>query len=146
MLWLNQHLGLKIIKEISSFEKRLCTNLCIPFTRDALCLVWCCIGHLVLEMKSFQYVTIISRLKKHDFLFDQTWIPFIQECFVPNFVEIGPVVLEKISLFWYYPLLAKVWSFFWINLNPLDAKVLWDKFDWNWSSEYLSSIGVCLFI
>ena len=27
--------------------------------------------------------------------FEQTWIPFTQGCFVPNLVEIGPVVLEK---------------------------------------------------
>ena len=27
--------------------------------------------------------------------FEQTSIPFTQECFVPSFVEIGPVVLEK---------------------------------------------------
>ena len=27
--------------------------------------------------------------------FDQTWIPLIQECFVPCLMDIGPVVLEK---------------------------------------------------
>ena len=27
--------------------------------------------------------------------FEQTWIPFNQGCFVPSFVEIGPVVLEN---------------------------------------------------
>ena len=27
--------------------------------------------------------------------FDQTWISFTQECFVPNLVKIGPAVLEK---------------------------------------------------
>ena len=28
-------------------------------------------------------------------LFKQSWISFTRECFVPNLVEIGPVVLEK---------------------------------------------------
>ena len=28
--------------------------------------------------------------------FEQTWIPFSQECSVPSLVDIGPVVLEKI--------------------------------------------------
>ena len=27
--------------------------------------------------------------------FEETWIPFTQECFVPRLVEIGPFVLEK---------------------------------------------------
>ena len=27
--------------------------------------------------------------------FEQTWIPFTQECFIPSLVEIGPAVLEK---------------------------------------------------
>ena len=27
--------------------------------------------------------------------FEQTWIPFTQECFVPSLVEISPVVLKK---------------------------------------------------
>ena len=27
--------------------------------------------------------------------FEQTWLPFIQGCFAPSFVEIAPVVLEK---------------------------------------------------
>ena len=31
---------------------------------------------------------------------EQTWIPIIQGCFVPSFVEIGPVVLEKKMKMW----------------------------------------------
>ena len=33
-------------------------------------------------------------------LFEQTWIPFTQGCFVPSLVEIGPVVLEKKMKMW----------------------------------------------
>ena len=29
------------------------------------------------------------------FFFEQNWIPFTQGCYVPSFVEIGPVILEK---------------------------------------------------
>ena len=32
--------------------------------------------------------------------FEQTWFPFTQECFVPNLVEISPVVLEKEMKMW----------------------------------------------
>ena len=31
---------------------------------------------------------------------EQTWFPFTQECFVPNLVEISPVVLEKEMKMW----------------------------------------------
>ena len=34
-----------------------------------------------------------------DYSFEQTWIPFTQGCFVPCWVEIGQVVLEKIFKF-----------------------------------------------
>ena len=60
------------------------------------------IGPLVLEKKVFkscQFIFIISQLSPlwegHGPSFEQTWIPFTQEYFVPSLVEIGPVVLEK---------------------------------------------------
>ena len=34
-------------------------------------------------------------LEKDMALFEQTWIPITQGCFVPGLVESGPVVLEK---------------------------------------------------
>ena len=50
---------------------------------------------------TYDYViTLIKRIKKKTLLtswesigssFEQTWIPFTQGCFVPSFVEIGPV-------------------------------------------------------
>ena len=68
-------------------------------------------------------------------LVDQTWIPFIQGCFVPNLVEICPVVLEKkiflkvintFSLCWYYlPLNKVVILFFQINFKLLYIGVVW---------------------
>ena len=33
--------------------------------------------------------------KGHGPSFEQTWIPITQGCFVPNLVEIGPMVFEK---------------------------------------------------
>ena len=53
-------------------------------------------------------ITLIKRRRKKTLLtlwefigfsFEETWIPFIQGCFVPSLVEIGPVVLEKIEDF-----------------------------------------------
>ena len=41
----------------------------------------------------FRYFVIISPWKR-----EETWIPFIKECFVPNLVEIGIVFLEKMKL------------------------------------------------
>ena len=48
----------------------------------------------------FRYFTIISPWKRADPLFEQTWIPLTQGCFVPSLVEIGPVVLEKKTKMW----------------------------------------------
>ena len=61
------------------------------------------IGPVVLEKKIlkfpqciFRYLVTISPLGKgRGPLFEQTWAPFTQGCFVPRLVEIGPVVLGK---------------------------------------------------
>ena len=46
--------------------------------------------------KVCQYIlTIISPWKRAWPLIEQTWFPITQGCFVPSFVEIGPVVLKK---------------------------------------------------
>ena len=56
------------------------------------------------EEKIFKYcqcifdTSLLSPLSKGSGpAFDQTWIFFSQECFVPSLVDIGPVVLEKIK-------------------------------------------------
>ena len=46
------------------------------------------------------YLVIIFPSKKAGLSFEQTWIPFTQECFVCNLVEIGLVVLEKKMKMW----------------------------------------------
>ena len=73
------------------------------------------IAHLRKQFKSintYDYIiTLIKRRKKTlltswEFIgssFDQTWITFTQECFVPSWVEIGPVVMEK-KIFKYFQL------------------------------------------
>ena len=43
----------------------------------------------------FPNFIIISPWKRAGPSFEKTWMPFTQGYFVPNFVEIGPVVLEK---------------------------------------------------
>ena len=48
----------------------------------------------------FYFLVIISPPGKgRDPSFEQTWIPFTKEYFVPSLVEIGPLVLEKIFKF-----------------------------------------------
>ena len=71
-------------------------------------------------------------------LFEETRIPFTQACFVPSFVEIGPLVLEKnifkmyqcifaISPLWkgQDPSFEQIWT-------PLHLRILCAKFGWNW--------------
>ena len=48
----------------------------------------------------FHYFVIIPLGKGRGPSFEQTWIPFTQECFVPSLDEIGPVVLEKKMKMW----------------------------------------------
>ena len=84
----------------------------------------------------FHFCIFISPWKKQGPLFEQTWIPYTQECFVPSLVKIGPVVLEKMSIYFYYfPIicpLGRAWSFILTNLNPLHPVILCAKFGWNW--------------
>ena len=74
-------------------------------------------------------------------LFEQSWIPFTQGCFVPSLVEIGSVILEKkifliLSLYFHYFVIISPWKragpFIWTNLNPLHPRMLCAMFDWNW--------------
>ena len=66
------------------------------------------IGTLVLEKITFQICSLIFAISKLSSFgkgrgpsfgqVGQTWIPFIQRCIVPNLVEIGPMVLEKMII------------------------------------------------
>ena len=48
---------------------------------------------------SFLLFCYLSPLEEvHDASFERTWIPFTKEFFVPSLVEIGSVVLKKVSL------------------------------------------------
>ena len=62
-----------------------------PSPKDAL---W----HGLLEFCIFTISSLSPLEKGQGLLYDQTWIPFSQGCFVPNLVEIGPVVLGKVFL------------------------------------------------
>ena len=63
-----------------------------------------------------------------------------QGCFIPNSVEIGPVVLENnvANVFYCYFViispLEKGLAFAWPNLNSLYQRMVCAKFDWKWSS------------
>ena len=64
-----------------------------PTHKNALCQVkW------KFERKIF--LIIIYSWEGNCPLFDQTWIPFTEGCFVSSLIEIGPVVLEKKVEMW----------------------------------------------
>ena len=72
-----------------------------PFiwTKDALCQVCLKVNQWFWRRRFFKsqqcIFSIISPCKGMWPSFEQTWIPFTQGCFVPSFVEICSVVLEK---------------------------------------------------
>ena len=77
-------------------------------------------------------------------LFEQTWIPFTQGCFVQILVKIGQVVQKK-DIFelrqciFTISLLSRLENghgfwFLWTNLNPIHPRMLCLKFGWNWPS------------
>ena len=79
----------------------------IPFNQGYFVPSLVKIGPVVLEKKIFkscQFFFINSQLSPllvgRGPSFEQTWIPFNQEYFVPSLVEIGPVVLEKKMKMW----------------------------------------------
>ena len=128
-----------------------------PLPKNDLCQNLVEICPVVLKKKifnNFQYNFTFSLLsplgKGRGPSFEQIWIPFIQGCFVPSLVEIGPVVLEKrIFLFWlmyfrYFVIICpwkRAGPFIWINLNPLYPRMLFAKFwlklaQWFWRRRF----------
>ena len=87
---------------------------------------------------------ILSLLEnERDPSFEQTWIPFTQECFVPSLFEVNQVLLEKkifkkTSVHFHYVVIISNWKraghFIWTNLNSLYRRILY-KFDWNLPSS-----------
>ena len=84
----------------------------------------------------FSYFAIISPGKMCGPSYEQNWIPFTKECFVPSLVKIGPVVLEKkiynvvnvILLFCYYFSFEKGVA---LHLNTRFPFTPCATFDWN---------------
>ena len=73
-----------------------------PSPRDTFCQVWLKLAQEFWRrrfLKVVNFFFIIFQLSPlwegRGPSFEQTWIPFTQGYFVPNLVEIGPVVLEK---------------------------------------------------
>ena len=60
------------------------------------------ISQVAQEKKSFlfrhYFYAIIFPWKRAGPSFEETWIPFTQGCFVPNLIEIGQGVLEKMKM------------------------------------------------
>ena len=88
------------------------------------------------------YFVIIFLGKGRGPSFDQTWIPFIQGCFVRSLVEIGTVVLMKkiykfcqcILFFVIISPWKRAGPFIWTNLNSLHSRMFCAKFGGNWPS------------
>ena len=110
-------------------------------------------GHITHLRKQFKsiIITLIKRRKKNllilwEFIsssFEETWIPFIQGCFVLRLIEIGSVVLKKrifiiSSMYFHYfviiSLRKRTGPLIWIILNPLHPRMHCAKFSWNWLS------------
>ena len=73
-----------------------------PSPKNALCQVWLKLAQWFWKRRFFKFcqcvfaISYLSPLGKgRGPSFEQTWIPFTQEPFVPSLVEIGSVVLEK---------------------------------------------------
>ena len=113
--------------------------------KDAFCKVWLKLVQWFWRRRFFfrflQFIFSISWLsppgKGQGPSFEQTWIPFTQECLVPSLVEIGIVVKEKkifnfvnvFSLFCNYLSLEKGRA---LHLNKLKSPLPNDaKFVWN---------------
>ena len=59
------------------------------------------------------FVASVSRCIRRGPSFEQTWIPFIQECFVSSLVEIGSVVPEQIFRYCKYAIIISPWKRTW---------------------------------
>ena len=73
-----------------------------PSPKDALCQVWLKLAQWFWRRRSLNFSNVFSPFRNYLTLgkergpsFEQIWIRFTQGCFVPSFVEIGSVVLEK---------------------------------------------------
>ena len=99
------------------------------------------ITHLRKQFKSLNtyddIITMIKRRKNplstlwevNGSSFQQTWITFTQSCFVPSWVEIGPVVLEKIfklppCIFVIISHWIRLRAFIWTSFSPHHQRTL----------------------
>ena len=72
------------------------------------------VAHQRKQLKSintYDYIIMLTKRRKKPLStfwefngssYQQSWIPFTQGCFMPNLVEIGPVVLEKMKIWKIY--------------------------------------------
>ena len=85
--------------------------------------------------------------------FEQAWIPLTQRRFMPNLVEICPVVHLKIRqyIFAISSVNISPWKraepFIWTNLNPLHPRMIYAKFGlklakWFWRGRYFKFLNV----
>ena len=116
----------------------------VPYTPGCSVLYLVEIGPVVMEKKNFYFFKFRQCIFAISFsplgkgcgpsFEQQPWILYTQRCFLPSFVEIGIVVLER-----------KLFKFFWTFLLdhyslPLENFLLYPsilciKFGWNWPSD-----------
>ena len=100
--------------------------------------------------KSYNYIITLIRRGKNPFtsflriewfLFEKKLSFFTHGYLMPNLVETGPVILEKIfkissMYFCYFTIISRLkraGPFIWTNLGLLHRRMLRAKFGWNWS-------------
>ena len=78
-----------------------------PSLKDALWQVWLKLAQWFWRRKIFKIIQCFFAISLLSFLgkgqgplFEETWIPFTKEYFMPSLVEIGPVILEKKKKMW----------------------------------------------
>ena len=135
-----------------------------PTPKDALWQVWLKLvqwfsrrRYFLISSMYFRYFVIISPLEKGWALFEQTWILFTQECFVPNLDETGTVILEKkiflnfvnvFLLFHNYLPWKKAFEQIWVPLHPgMHALCqVWMKLTkWFWKRKFFFKFRQCIF-
>ena len=92
--------------------------------------------HQYIDIRVINSIHVSPFGEEYDPSFEQTWIPFTQECFVlkiakwlwkGKFVNIFNIILQ----FSIFSLSTRVWPFIWTNLNPLHPRMLYAKFGLN---------------
>ena len=117
----------------------------IPFTQGGFHFSWLKLAQLFWGRRFLNSVHVFSLIRYY-FHFEKDVVLYLifkhefslpkQVRFQPSLVEVGPVILEKISsMYFQYFVIISSWEkarpFIWTNLNLLCPNILCAKFGWN---------------